>query len=72
LGDQAGALGVIKHGGMLVDGNTAASHSKLDLGTQGLTWFAVDEEYAPRGQGYAGHFYIDTVTASLSTTSPLH
>jgi hypothetical protein len=52
----------------LVDGNTAASQSKLDLGTQGLTWFAVDEEYAPRGRGYAGHFSIGNVTASLTAS----
>jgi hypothetical protein len=53
---------------LLVDGNTEASGSKLDLGTHGLTWFAVGEEYAPPGRGYAGHLYIDDVTATASTT----
>jgi hypothetical protein len=52
---------------LLVDGNTVSSGSNLDLGTQGVTWFAVGEEYAPRGRGYAGHFYIDNVTATATT-----
>jgi hypothetical protein len=49
---------------LLVDRRTAASGSKLDLGTRGLTWFALGEEYAPPGRGYAGHLYIDNVTAT--------
>ena len=52
---------------LLVDRHTAASGSKLDLGTRGLTWFAVGEEYAPPGRGYAGHLYIDDVTATATT-----
>jgi hypothetical protein len=51
---------------LLVDGNTVASGSNLDLGTQGLTWFAVGEEYSPPGSGTAGHLYIDDVTASTT------
>jgi hypothetical protein len=49
---------------LLMDGTTVSSGSKLDLGRQGVMWFAVGEEYAPRGRGYAGHFYIDNVTAT--------
>jgi hypothetical protein len=51
----------------LVDRHIAASGSKLDLGTRGLTWFAVGEEYAPPGRGYAGHHFIDNVTATPTT-----
>jgi hypothetical protein len=49
---------------LLVDRHTAASGSNLDLGRRGLTWFAVGEEYAPPGRGYAGRLYIDDVTAT--------
>ena len=49
---------------LLVDGKTVSSGSNLDLGRQGVTWFALGQEYAPRGRGYAGHFYIDNVTAT--------
>jgi hypothetical protein len=52
---------------LLVDGNTAASGSKLDLGTLGLRWFAVGEVYARPSRGYAGHLYIDNVTATSTT-----
>jgi hypothetical protein len=52
---------------LLVDGHTAARGSKLDLGRRGVTWFAVGEEYAPRGRGYAGHLFIDDVTATATT-----
>jgi hypothetical protein len=52
---------------LLVDGTTVSSGSNLDLGPQGVTWFAVGEEYAPRGRGYAGHFYIDNVTTTSTT-----
>ena len=52
---------------LLVDGHTAASGRKLDLGTQGLRWFAVGEEYASPGRGYAGRLYIDDVTATATT-----
>jgi hypothetical protein len=52
---------------LLVDGNIVAGGSKLDLGTRGVTWFAVGEEYAPPGHGYGGHFYIDDVTAAATT-----
>ena len=49
---------------LLMDGHTVSSGNKLDLGRQGVTWFAVGEEYAPPGRGYAGHLYIDNVTAT--------
>jgi hypothetical protein len=49
---------------LLLDRQTAARGSKLDLGTRGLTWFAVGEVYAPPGRGYAGHLFIDNVTAT--------
>ena len=49
---------------LLMDGHTVSSGNKLDLGRQGVTWFAVGEEYAPRGHGYAGRFYIDNLTAT--------
>jgi hypothetical protein len=49
---------------LLVDRRTAAHGSKLALGTQGVTWFALGEEYAPPGRGYAGRLYIDDVTAT--------
>jgi hypothetical protein len=47
---------------LLVDGKTVASGSNLDLGAQGLTWFAVGERYSPPDSGTAGHLYIDDVT----------
>src|SRR5437588_7240802 len=46
---------------LLVDGTTVVSGSNLDLGPQGLTWFAVGERYAPLDSGTAGHLYIDDV-----------
>jgi hypothetical protein len=49
---------------LLVDGTTVASRSNLNLGPRGVTRFAVGEEYAPPGRGYAGNFYIDNVTAT--------
>jgi hypothetical protein len=52
---------------LLVDGTTVASGSNLDLGTKGLTWFAVGEEHAPGNSGIAGHLYIDNVTATATT-----
>jgi hypothetical protein len=52
---------------LLVDGTTVSSGSSLDLGPRGLTRFAVGKEYAPPGHGYAGHFYIDNVTATATT-----
>jgi hypothetical protein len=52
---------------LLVDGTTVASGSNLDLGTQGVTGFAVGEEHAPGGSGIAGHLYIDDVTTTATT-----
>jgi hypothetical protein len=51
---------------LLVDGNIVAGGSNLDLGTQGVTWFAVGEEFSPSGSGTAGHLYIDDVTAATT------
>jgi hypothetical protein len=51
---------------LLVDGTPVVSGSSLDLGTQGVTWFAVGERFAPPGSGAAGHLYIDDVTASTT------
>jgi hypothetical protein len=52
---------------LLVDGKIVASRSKVALGRQGVTWFAVGEEYAPPGRGYAGRLYIDDVIAKSTT-----
>jgi hypothetical protein len=52
---------------LLVDGTSVSGGSKLDLGTQGLTWFAVGERFSPPGSGIAGHLYIDDVTATATT-----
>src|SRR5204863_6412301 len=49
---------------LLVDGTTVASGNNLDLGTQGVTWFAVGNRYSPSDSGTAGHLYIDDVTAA--------
>jgi hypothetical protein len=49
---------------LLVDGTTVSSGSSLDLGPQGLTWFAVGERYAPPDSETAGHLYIDDVAAA--------
>src|SRR5205823_14453496 len=49
---------------LLVDGTTVASGSHLDLGTQGLTWFAVGNRYSPTDGDTAGHLYNDDVTAA--------
>jgi hypothetical protein len=52
---------------LLVDGTTVASGSNLDLGTQGVTWFAVGERFSPPGSSTpAGHLYIDDVSASTT------
>ena len=51
---------------LLVDGTTVSSGSNLDLGTQGVTWFAVGERFAIPGGAAAGHLYIDDVTASTT------
>jgi flagellar basal body rod protein FlgF len=51
---------------LLVDGTIVASGNNLDLGTQGVTWFAVGERYSPPGSGTAGHLYIDNVTAATT------
>jgi hypothetical protein len=52
---------------LLVDGTTVASRGNLKLGPRGVTRFAVGEEYAPPGRGYAGQLYIDNVTATSTT-----
>jgi hypothetical protein len=52
---------------LLVDGTSVSGGSQLYLGTQGVTWFAVGEEYSPPGSGTAGHLYIDDVTATSMT-----
>jgi hypothetical protein len=44
-----------------------ASRGNLKLGPRGVTRFAVGEEYAPPGRGYAGQLYIDNVTATATT-----
>ena len=49
---------------LLVDGTTVASGSNLDLGTQGVTWFAVGERFSPPGSSPAGHLYVDDVTTT--------
>ena len=49
---------------LLVDGTTVSGGSTLDLGPQGLTWFAVGERYSPLDSGTAGHLYVDDVTAA--------
>jgi hypothetical protein len=52
---------------LLVDGTTVVSRSNLDLGTQGVTKFAVGEIFSPRGGSTpAGHLYIDDVTATTT------
>jgi hypothetical protein len=49
---------------LLVDGSVVVSGSHLDLGTRGLTRFAVGDRYTPSDSGTAGHLYIDDVTAT--------
>jgi hypothetical protein len=51
---------------LLVDGTIVASGSNLDLGAQGVTWFAMGERFAPPGSGAAGHLYIDDVAAATT------
>jgi hypothetical protein len=51
---------------LLVDGTIVSGGSNLDLGTQGVTWFAVGERFAPPGSGTAGHLFIDDVAASTT------
>jgi hypothetical protein len=50
---------------LLVDRNTVASGSHLDLGTRGLTWFAVGNRYTPSDRGTVGHLYIDDLTTTV-------
>jgi hypothetical protein len=49
---------------LLVDGSVVVSGHHLDLGTRGLTRFAVGDRYTPSDSGTAGHLYIDDVTAT--------
>jgi hypothetical protein len=49
---------------LLVDGSAVVSGRHLDLGTRGLTRFAVGDRYTPSDSGTAGHLYIDDVTAT--------
>jgi hypothetical protein len=50
---------------LLVDGSAVVSGRHLDLGTRGLTRFAVGDRYTPSDSGTAGHLYIDDVTATV-------
>jgi hypothetical protein len=52
---------------LLVDGTSVSGGSNLNLGTRGLTWFAVGERFSPPSSGTAGHLYIDNVTATSRT-----
>ena len=52
---------------LLVDGSVVVSGRHLDLGTRGLTRFAVGDRYTPSDSGTAGHLYIDDVTATVGT-----
>ena len=52
---------------LLVDGASVSGGNTLNLGTQGLTWFAVGERFSPAGSGTAGHLYIDNVTTTSTT-----
>jgi hypothetical protein len=54
---------------LLVDGTSVSGGSKLYLGTQGLTGFAVGERFSPPGSGTAGHLYIDNVTTTSTTAA---
>jgi hypothetical protein len=49
---------------LLVDGSVVVSGRQLDVGTRGLTRFAVGDRYTPFDSGTAGHLYIDDVTAT--------
>jgi hypothetical protein len=52
---------------LLVDGASVSGGNTLNLGTQGLTGFAVGERFSPPGSGTAGHLYIDNVTTTSTT-----
>jgi hypothetical protein len=51
---------------LLVDGSVVVSGRHLDLGTQGLTRFAVGDRYTPSDSSTAGHLYIADLTTVVS------
>jgi hypothetical protein len=51
---------------LLVDGSAVVSGRHLDLGTQGLTRFAVGNRYTPSDSSTAGHLYIADLTTVVS------
>jgi hypothetical protein len=55
---------------LLVDGSTAVSTANLDTGSQGVTRFAVGDEFTTSDAATTGHLYVDDVTASSTSSSP--
>jgi hypothetical protein len=53
-----------------VDGSTAVSSANLDTGSQGVTRFAVGDEFTPSDAATTGHLYVDDVTVSSRSASP--
>jgi hypothetical protein len=54
-----------------VDGSTAVSSANLDTGSQGVTRFAVGDEFTTSDAATTGHLYVDDVTTASSSSSPL-
>jgi hypothetical protein len=54
-----------------VDGSTAVSSSTLDMGSQGVTRFAVGDEFTTSDAATTGHLYVDDVTTTSSSSPPL-
>jgi hypothetical protein len=53
-----------------VDGSTAVSNANLDTGSQGVTRFAVGDEFTAGDAATTGHLYVDDVIASSRRSSP--
>jgi hypothetical protein len=51
---------------LLLDGVTVASGASLDLGSQGVGWFAVGDKSAPTNSSIAGHLYLDDVLTNAN------
>jgi hypothetical protein len=55
-----------------VDGSTAVSSANLDTGSQGVTRFAVGDEFTTSDAATTGHLYVDDVTTTDHSSPPLN
>jgi len=51
---------------LTIDGVSQGGGTSLNMGSNGVTYFALGEEYTPNDTSTAGHLYLDDVTATSS------